>query len=174
MTYWEWLVHIVQDDAHPAGAYSRVLRYLRDRQFYWVNPYDRNRESDGLYLRSEYEYEAEQEGDEPVLDAPAWSSVLEVIVALAVRCESSIMYDPDEGDRTSLWFWSMLRNLRLDVPNQMFNEDEACSIIDRLLEIEYEPNGVGGLFPVANSRYDMREMDIWAQMGYWLNRMYPM
>lgn len=174
MTYYEWLVHLLSDDAHPYQAYSRTMSCMMNTEFYWVNPYDRNRMSDGLYLRGDYEREAEREGDEVVIDAPPYATVLEVLAALAIRCENQIMYDPDEGDRTAMWFWMMVRNLGMDMPNYQFNEDEANAILGIFLDVAYEPNGEGGLFPVKNSHYDMREMDIWQQMSFYLNRMFPM
>ena len=32
-------------------------------------------------------------------------SVLEMMIALAIRCEEHIMDDPDVGNRTGQWFW---------------------------------------------------------------------
>lgn len=173
MTYYEWLVYLLCDNSHPHALYSRVLHHLMDTQFYWVNPYDKNRGEDGIYMRVEYERAAENEGDEAIIDAPPWPTMLEVMAALAVRCEQSIMYDPDEGDRTTLWFWMMMRNLGIEVTNSRYDPEETECILQRLLAVEYEPNGVGGLFPVQNSRYDLREMDIWRQMGFYLNLMFP-
>ena len=36
-----------------------------------------------------------------------------MMIALAIRCEEHIMDDPDAGDRTGQWFWSMLVSLGL-------------------------------------------------------------
>lgn len=40
-------------------------------------------------------------------------SVLEMIIALAIRLEEHIMDDPDIGNRTGQWFWDMIVSLGL-------------------------------------------------------------
>ena len=40
-------------------------------------------------------------------------SVLEMMIALSMRCEEQIMDDPDIGNRTGQWFWDMIDNLGL-------------------------------------------------------------
>lgn len=37
-----------------------------------------------------------------------------MMIALAQRCEESIMDDPEAGNRTGVWFWAMISNLSLD------------------------------------------------------------
>ena len=93
-----------------------------------------------------------------------------MMVALADRCEKRIMADPDIGDRTGQWFWGMIANLGLGgMTDERFDEAKTRRIISRLLTRNYEPDGKGGLFTVANSRYDMRTVEIWFQAMRYLD-----
>lgn len=92
-----------------------------------------------------------------------------MMTALAIRCEEHIMDDPDIGNRTGQWFWSMLVNLGLgSMYDAKFNRYRVDRILERLLDREYGRNGKGGLFTVNNGR-DMRTTEIWYQMNYYLS-----
>ena len=91
------------------------------------------------------------------------------MVALAIRCEESIMMSPDYDDRTSRWFWQMIGSMGLGVMNDGdFNIRSVNHIVDVFLERRYAPNGKGGLFTIRNCDYDLREVDIWYQMNWYL------
>ena len=91
------------------------------------------------------------------------------MVGLAIRCES-FMDDTAYGDRTGQWFWGMITNLGLGhMTDSKFDEREADVIIDRFLNREYEPNGKGGLFTVRNYDEDLRDVEIWNQLCYYLD-----
>jgi hypothetical protein len=93
-----------------------------------------------------------------------------MLVALALRCEENIMDDPDMGNRTGQWFWIMISNLGLGaMRDSRFNERRAEVVIDRLLSRDYEPDGEGGLFTVKGCKHDMRTVEIWHQMCWYLN-----
>jgi hypothetical protein len=97
-------------------------------------------------------------------------SILEMMVALAIRCEEEIMYDPDIGDRTAQWFWCMIANLGLGgITDDVYDRAYVDDILIRLLYREYEPDGRGGLFRIRNCEYDLREVEIWCQMLWYLN-----
>lgn len=94
---------------------------------------------------------------------------LEMMTALAIRCEEHIMGDPDIGDRTGQWFWSMLSNLGLgSMSDTNFDKYRVDMALERFLERDYQRNGKGGLFTVNNGR-DMRATEIWYQMNYYLS-----
>lgn len=143
---------------------------LHETEFVSAIPMDDNRAVDGMDLR--YRFGDECSFPPPMItslldDTPC--SVLEMMVALAVRCEEHIMDDPDIGDRTGKWFWGMIRNLRLEGMNDFrFDNRYVDDILVRLLERRYRKNGEGGLFTVNNGR-DMRKTDIWYQMNYYLD-----
>ena len=96
-----------------------------------------------------------------ILDKPC--SVLEMILALAIKCEETIMDNPKYGDRTLQWFWSMLKNLGLAyMTDERFDKKIANDILYNFMERRYEPNGKGGLFYIPN-------YDIWSQLGIYLD-----
>ena len=112
------------------------------------------------------------------MDAPC--TVLEMLIALAIRCESDIMHDDACGDRTRLWFWEMIKNLGLiDYTDDAYMYDKSGSfdsevnhIIDIFLERRYDKHGRGGAFPLRKYRTnyysDQRKVEIWYQLSAWL------
>lgn len=80
------------------------------------------------------------------------------------------MDDPNIGDRTSQWFWIMVRNLGLGGMNDSyFDEDYITDVITRFLNRDYEPNGRGGLFYIKNCEVDLRRVEIWYQLNWFLD-----
>jgi hypothetical protein len=131
---------------------------------------DGNRAEDGIDLRYRFGYKREYERlmiTTYLTDRDC--SVLEMLVALAIRCEEHIMDDPDIGNRTGQWFWSMIVNLGLKFMNDKnYNKAYTDKVIFKFLNRAYEPNGDGGLFTIANCKYDLREVEIWYQMCWYL------
>jgi len=161
--YLRTIVGLVYDN-RCGVEYGKLMDYLYSREFYWSEyiPMDRNRALDGIMLREKYGYL----GD---IDAEP-CSVLEMIIALAVRIENQFMTNYEDGDRTSTWFWIMLTNLGLNhMDDEHFDISEVEYIIDRLLDRMYGPNGEGGLFVVNNPRQDMRDVEIWYQANWYLS-----
>ena len=80
------------------------------------------------------------------------------------------MADPDIGNRTGQWFWNMIVNLGLGNMNDSnFSEDFVEKRIEVFLDRNYGKHGEGGLFTVRNSRYDLRNVEIWYQMCWYLD-----
>ena len=167
--YFDWMCQLVSDDEHE--NYRDLLYFLHSVQFTYTIDMDANRESDGEALRYRFGYEC----DYPDVmiasfldDRPC--SVLEMMVALSLRCEEQIMRDYDIGDRTCVWFWGMIRSLGLEeMEDRYFQEKAADYIIQRFLDRGYKSNGEWGLFTVHNPRRDMRDVEIWYQMCWYLN-----
>lgn len=91
-------------------------------------------------------------------------SVLEMIIALAIRLEEHIMDDPDIGNRTGQWFWDMIVSLGLgSMDDSKFDKAHAIDVIRRFLDRDYGRDGKGGLFTIEHCRYDMRDIEIWYQ-----------
>ena len=164
--YFEWLYGFIDNNRfHKKISYRKVIRYLFDTPFRWTIPKDENRASDGIGLRRRYAIELGFDDDyfKDYLDNPC--SVLEVIIALALRIEETIMDDPTVGNRTSQWIWIMLGGLGLEsMTDDRFNEDEVYDIIERFLDRDFEPDGKGSLFWIPNCRFDLRDTEIWIQM----------
>lgn len=169
--YFEWMFQMVcrnrYTEEHP---YRKLLSFLHDVEFTYVIPKDANRAEDGIDLRYRYAYENHLDDDEVLDTIVGPCSVLEMILALSIRCEESIMDDPSVGDRTGQWFWKMVVNLGLgSMTDSKFDLEEAESIISRFLNREYEPDGRGGLFTVRNCECDLRDVEIWVQMMWFLD-----
>lgn len=99
--------------------------------------------------------------------------MLEMMVALARRAEHDLMYNPDFGDRSGLWFWTMLQNLGLDIYDDYnWYEDEVDRIVQNFLHHRYEKNGMGGAFPVKYASKDFRKMDLWWQINAYFGECY--
>lgn len=167
--YLEWMYSLVSDGRWlGATDYRGLLALLHETVFTYRLPMDLNRYCDGLDLRYRF---GEEHGysDEQVrlyLDQTP-CSVLEMMVALSIRCEENIMDDPAMGDRTGLWFWTMVVNMGLAaMDGPRFDSERAQRIVRRFLDGEYEKDGTGGLFRVEG--VDMRSMEIWYQMCRYL------
>lgn len=162
--YFKAICNLVYDDRF-GKSYNQLFEYLYSVEFYWTIPMDRNRALDGIDLRDKYGCSND------ILDEPC--SVLEMLIGLAARMENQFMTNYDEGDRTGQWFWMMLTNLglnRLDDDN--FNEEIADYFTYRFLDRDYESNGEGGgLFVVERPFQDLRDVDIWTQMNWYLGEM---
>ena len=168
--YFKWLCQIVNAAEYCENrSFDKMLGLLHSIDFYYSIAMDANRAGDGVNMRHHFKY---VNGYDPTIDIlpGRQCSVLEMMVGLSVRCETQIMYDPEYGDRTGLWFWGMIENLGLgDMDDDNFDAGYATSVILRFLDREYEPNGRGGLFTVERSGYDMRDVEIWYQMNWYLN-----
>lgn len=166
--YFEWMVGIVCDDRYSESiSYRKLLMHLHDTIFDYSVPMDANRASDGVGLRRRYSLHHDTHGVR--LDIGR-CTVLEMMVALSIRCEEEIMDDPYIGDRTSQWFWGMIANLGLgDVTDDVYDRDLVDDILNRFLDREYQPDGRGGLFRVKNCEYDLRDVEIWYQLLWYLN-----
>lgn len=159
--YFEWLYDLVCGNRYAKGiSYRKLLAYLHEVEFTYIISNDANRAEDGIDLRRRFPYGF-------ALNGPC--SVLEMLIALSIRCEESIMDDPKLGNRTGQWFWRMITNLGLgSMSDNRFNEDDVRYIINRFLNREYDPDGHGGLFTVYCD-YDLRDVEIWIQLGWYLN-----
>ena len=58
----------------------------------------------------------------------------------------------------------------LDVSSpSKFDRDYVEDIVQKFLDRKYSRNGDGGLFTVNRSRYDLRSVEIWYQMCWYLD-----
>lgn len=167
--YFEWMCDLVCDGRFAKSiTYRQLLTFLHDTEFIYFVPYDENRAAEGIALRYRFCLLHNCEDMEYYLAGPC--SVLEMLIALAIRCEENIMDDPEKGNRTSQWFWSMITNLGLgSMSDSNFNEWLVNDVITRFLNREYEPDGRGGLFTVKNWNRDMRTAEIWHQLMAYIN-----
>ena len=165
--YKQWLFDIVCRDLFSKNiSYNRLLTYLSHREFTIIIPNDINRADDGIDLRLRYEMITDRHVSR---NKPC--SILEMMIALAIRCEETIMDNPSYGDRTAQWFWGMIRTLGLrGMTDDKFDVEYVDMVIDRFLNREYKPNGEGGLFKIPDCKYDLRRIEIWYQLCWYLER----
>jgi len=173
--YFMWMYRLVYDGLYCKNrTYCKLLSRLDNIDFTYILPMDENRAVDGIDLR----YRFGRECSYP--DAMIASyldyrpcSVLEMMAALAVRCEEHIMDDMDEGNRTGKWFWDMVANLDLySMTDQNFNVCRVDEAVDIFLNRKYKPNGEGGLFTLERCIKDLRRVEIWYQMCWYLVEFY--
>lgn len=171
--YFEWLFGLVCKQEYSSRiSFRKLLMHLHNTEFRYLIPKDQNRAEDGKGLR--YRFAITHYYDEPselimdYLGGPC--SVLEMMVALSIRCEENIMDDPNIGNRTSQWFWGMVVNLGLGaMTDDRFNKRMVVDILETFLDRDYEPNGRGGLFTIRNCDRDLRDVEIWYQLCWYLD-----
>lgn len=168
--YLEWLCQTVS-----AGPKWHLLWYkLHSMAFVWTIAMDENRAADGQNLRYLYSLEVEFDGlssveIDDILSGPC--SVMEFLVGLARRIEDDIMYDVDAENRTSKWFWMMIRNLGLDIYDDRHYDDvEIEGIVNRFMSRKYDENGSkGGPKNIFKIGPGAKNMQIWEQAQAWSN-----
>ena len=170
--YFEWMFGLVCDGRFAENnSFLKLLTYLHNVEFTCKIKNDADRANDGVGLR--YRYARLKEDYNQIMEAlQKPCSVFEMMVALAIRCEETIMTDPQIGDRTGQWFWRMIVNLGLgSMSDNRFDEREVKDIVEKFLNREYEADGRGGLFTINACQDDLRKIDIWCQMLWYLDRM---
>lgn len=167
--YFEWLCEMVDSRRFAKQvSYRKLLIHLHNIEFTWFVPHDDNRADDGIKLRRRFSLIRDDLSLQRYLNGPC--SVLEMMVALALRCEETIMDDAQLGNRTGQWFWGMISNLGLNsMRDSKFDRDYVDDVVARLLNREYEPDGRGGLFTVRNCDRDLRTVEIWGQLSWYLD-----
>ena len=169
--YFHWLCDFTGDWA----SYKLLLRRLHDTPFLYILDRDENRAKDGMDLR--YRFVCKNNIDKSEIERyfkdTEHCSILEMMIALAIRCEEHIMANSDLGDRTGRWFWAMIANLGLGLQmDTNYCPRKIDDILQDFINREYAPNGEGGLFTVHNSRFDLRSVEIWYQAMWYLGEVY--
>ena len=167
--YYDWMCSLIKNNEKNPVIYSRILKFLYTTEFTWLIDLDGNRADDGIELRYRFGCEAGIENTiiHNELDNRA-CSVLEMLVALSLRCEDDIMQSTEER-RVDKWFWVMMDNLGFSLlENCRYDVRKANTIVKRLLDRTYGPDGTNGLVTIPNCEYDLRYVDIWYQMMWYL------
>lgn len=175
--YFEWLCGLINTPSHSISQYKKLLSFLHDTNFKYTIARDGNRYEDGVDMRYQFGVKTGVSQRRIALaldDKPC--SMLEMMVALACRCEDQIMSNSDYGNRTGEWFWEMICSLGLEeMTNRYFYEKYCIEVMERFFNREYSPNGQGGLFTIDFSKtncefVDLRNYEIWYQANWYLNQ----
>lgn len=169
--YFEWIYDIACGDSlSPNISYRKLFMRLHSTEFRYYLDRDGGRYDDGLDLRYRFGYKCDIPDAERYIQGPC--SVLEMMIALAIICEERIMDNVLYGDRTSQWFWNMITNMGLGaMDDNRYDEEYVDEVVNRFLERDYAPNGEGGLFRIDNADRDLRDVEIWWQLCWYLNNM---
>lgn len=152
--------------------YGRLFGILHHINFEYVLERDDNRDGDGVELRNKYEipYGFSVELEEAFYTQKC--SVLEMLIALAIRVDDEFIGDPAE-EHPEEFFMVMIKNLGLDKFNgNRYREDDVIRIIDRWMRRDFEKDGCGSPFPMKYDRRDQRDLEIWEQMNGYISENY--
>jgi hypothetical protein len=167
--YYSWLCELIrvkQDNK----SYWLLANALHEKEFKYFVPNDDNRAYEGKNLREKF---CDENNIEYAYDEfPVEVSMLEVIIALAYRCES-IMADEMAGREMYEWFWKILENAGLDLYDDgafygHHGNTEVNEILNKIINREYRRDGKGGLFPLKRTNKDQRKVELWYQMNEYL------
>lgn len=168
--YFDWMTMLVIKDSGERDNYLYLLRKLNSINFRFTIPLDENRYIDGLDLRNRFQYENDIPEEDMQVFNNKGCSVLEMMIALSLKCEENIMSDSAYGDRIEDWFLEMISSLQLkDMINDNYDERWVEFKIETFLNRDYNYDGSGGLFTINNPESDMRNVEIWCQMCWYLN-----
>ena len=163
--YFNWIYNQL---VSPKGkSYKKLLKHLHSIEFKYIIPMDENRAKDGINLRYRFLYDKGL--DTNLMDYSKPCTVLEMLLALAMRCEESLS-DWEAGDRTKQWFWEMLNNLNLGLmTDSVYDENYIDEVIFTFMNRQYQPDGTGNIFIIPYCKYDLRTIEIWYQMCWYLD-----
>lgn len=171
--YFEWLLDMVCGERFAKeNSFRKLITKLHNTDFRWVIRNDENRAREGQNLRHRFALtQMPNVREDEILDILAGPcSVLEMMIALAIYCEEHVMDNPQLGDRTSQWFWNMVVNLGLGGQrDELFDRRYVEDSLQRFLDRTYERNGKGGLFTIRNCKRDLRKVEIFYQLCWYLD-----
>lgn len=175
--YFKWLIFQIDNVPNVDwNDYNLLLRELHRTTFIWSEEtpelaMDINRAKDGLYLRERFDLETHLQVSEYFEEIGKDCSVLEMMIALAIRIENEIMGEGEE--LYGRWFWYMIKNLRLQkMTDYDFDEVKTRQILRDLLYRDVTKKVKTFFFnchSVEKTVTFWAGMQIWDQMGFWIN-----
>lgn len=144
------------------GKYSKLIRHLQLTPFRHLEM-DVNRAVDGTDLRLIFSDETNLYPKIQMMMVSDPCSVLEMLVALAVRVGTYSFSNPPNI------FWTALLNIGLcDFDDEHYDQNLVDSRLIIFMERQYDEFGNGGCaFPNPNPREDLRNVDIWYQLMWY-------
>lgn len=158
--YFNWLCHKVIDVSltDPSQTYWKLFKIMFGTEFVWTVAMDENRAVDGKDLRKQFLLVADIP-DDPVWREEIPCSVLEMLVAFAIRAE-----DMTDIPYREL-FWEFIMHLELEECTDELDMDESYikEVLDTFMWRTYDYFGRGGICPITHPSKDQRTVDIWYQ-----------
>lgn len=162
--YFDWLYYKATNGKR-SKSYRKLLRALHEIEFEYILDRDANRATDGVNLRWYY---VDDGGQDDILDWKEPCTVLEMMVALCMHME--IIMGEDECYSLSHWFAMMLDNLNLgDMYDNRFNREYMYERVYIFMNREYDPDGFGNIIYIPECRDDLRDVEIWYHMCWYLD-----
>ena len=159
--YFEWLYYMAVYD-EDMRRYKKLLGMLHDMEYRYFVEYDENRASDGENLRWYY---VDDGGEPDILKWKEPCTVLEMMLSVALH----MMNISGEMD-TRYWFWRMLDNLDLAwMTDSSYDGDYIYGKISLFLDRDYEPDGNGNIIHIPGCKEDLRKVEIWCQICWYLD-----
>ena len=175
--YFEWLVSKVTSPAVPDDTQARiVLQVLRDIRIQGLPMADdAPRLEDGKQLRTNFIDDtglSVHSYDDALKPESGFCTVLELLIALAIRMDD-IMRDPvDQCSSVPSCFWEMVSTMVgqpfYPCSYWSFSADMSTAAVVaessmKFLGRQYDPTGYNGNIFIDVSGVDLRAIDIWAQ-----------
>lgn len=179
--YFNYLTEDVLGPTHNGKLYSILYYTLNNIEFYAKIERDKNRAESAYTYRMIFLQLYKEKFPKETASISSSSigdigfsympSFFEVVIYLA----KDLAYITDGSTDTkylSKWFWIMMENLGLESYWDGNTTDSDINIIKatvrRVLDRDYDENGVGGLFPLRETSVDQRKTELWYQANYFL------
>lgn len=153
------------------SSYIDLFCILDSMEYRYTDSMDQPRLQDGLYLRKIYYGETgrfDELGDRSC-------SVFEMLAMFAYRIDGECFGDPANPE-PDLVFMKMIENVAGN--NKLTNywlinnrvKDNLIESFEEWMSGLYQPNGVGGPFPIPDTERDLRKVNLWSQMNEYYSK----
>lgn len=173
---WDDYLDYLIERGNLSRKFRNLFKILNNIEFRYDFERDENRDADGHDLRKEYYVNIPSWCSTELKDAfmGHWTTVLEVLIALAMRVDDEYIGDPGE-EHPETFFMEMIKNLGLDKFHgniYAYDKNIVIKVINRWLDRDFSKNGVGSPFPLHYNKTDQRNLEIWDQMQAYVNEKY--
>ena len=163
--YFDWLYFLVVPNP-SRNQFRKLLTMLHSMEFRYYVDYDENRASDGENLRWYY---VDDGGNDAILKWKQPCTVLEMIISLAMHMDDIVGDTEGELD-IKHWFWVMIDNLHLGwMTDDQYEKAYVYGRVSMFLNRDYEPDGEGNIIYIPGCKEDLRDVEIWWQMCWYLD-----
>lgn len=165
--YLRWLEpQIRETQSDRSKTYWDLLSIMLEKDFHMLVPHDENRMGDGLEVRREFYSQVGGDPYDDFYESPC--SFLEVLIGLSRRLSFTA------GGSAAGWAWALITNLELHKMSDPLGSRRAHKvedILNRCIWRTYQPNGLGGFFPLGWPDEDQTQVEIWYQMAAYIGEM---